>query len=121
RPQDSTIVLHGRKLFVPYALGADHLLVLGRTGSAPDALTFFLVSGGLDVVPMAGMSNDKLFEVNFENLRLPSAAQLGPLNSGWTAFQSALPRAAVIQSAELVGLADHAFELAVEYAKQRVA
>ena len=116
--------LDGRKLFVPYAHVADPLVVLARTGAALTQLSLFLVpaaSRGLSLRPLTSMAGDKLFEVQFEAVQLPADALLGPLHGGWDALQAVLPLATVLQAAELVGLADAALEIAVEYAKLRVA
>jgi alkylation response protein AidB-like acyl-CoA dehydrogenase len=121
---DGELTLNGRKMFVPFAGGADYLLVLLRTGPAREQLTFFLLPtrvSGVVVEPLGALSNDKLFEVRFEHVKLSDATQLGELHGGWAALQADLPLATVIQSAELVGLSDAAFEMALEYARQRVA
>jgi alkylation response protein AidB-like acyl-CoA dehydrogenase len=59
--------------------------------------------------------------VAFEGVVLPPDSLLGPHNRGWTIWEQVLPLAAVLQAAELVGLADAALEIGVEYAKLRVA
>jgi alkylation response protein AidB-like acyl-CoA dehydrogenase len=116
--------LSGRKLFVPYAQVADPLLVLARTGAAPEALSLFVVSGraaGLALHPLVTLSGDRQYEVELDDVALPEDALVGTLDRGWAAFQDVYPLATVLQSAELVGLADMALEIAVEYAKIRVA
>jgi alkylation response protein AidB-like acyl-CoA dehydrogenase len=116
--------LAGRKLFVPYAHLADPLLVLVRTGVTATELSWFMVpasSPGLSVQPLTAIGNDKLFEVVFDGVIAPPEAMLGPLNWGWEALQAVMPVATVLQAAELVGLADAALEIGVEYAKMRVA
>ena len=122
--QPSGYRLTGRKLFVPYAPVADPLVVLARTGDAPEALSLFLVparSAGLALYPLQTLSGERQYEVELNGVDVPADALLGAENSGWAAFQAVYPLAAVLQSAELVGLADMALEIAVEYAKIRVA
>jgi 3-oxocholest-4-en-26-oyl-CoA dehydrogenase beta subunit len=122
--RDGQITLDGRKLFVPYAVGADSILVLARTGEEAQSLTWYLVPAGapgVTVTPLAAMSNDRLCEVVFDGVLLPAEAQVGERDGAWSSFESVLPRANVIQAAELVGLCDAAFEQALEYAKVRVA
>jgi alkylation response protein AidB-like acyl-CoA dehydrogenase len=116
--------LDGCKLFVPFAQVADPLIVVARTGEAPTQLSLFLVpaaSAGLSLVPLQTMAGDKQFEVVCEGVELAATALLGPLHGGWGALQAITPAATVLQAAELVGLADAALEIAVEYAKMRVA
>jgi alkylation response protein AidB-like acyl-CoA dehydrogenase len=117
-------VLDGRKMFVPYALGAEALLVLARTGEAPDALSFLLVpadADGLELTALRAMSNDRLFQVDLTGVRVGADALVGERDGGWAALQAQLPRATVLQAAELVGLADAAFDQAVAYTKVRIA
>jgi alkylation response protein AidB-like acyl-CoA dehydrogenase len=116
--------LTGRKLFVPYAQVADPLLVLARSGEAPEALSWLLVStraSGLALHPLETLSGERQYEVELNGVEVPDTALLGGEGSGWAALQASYPLATVLQSAELVGLADMALEIAVEYAKIRVA
>jgi alkylation response protein AidB-like acyl-CoA dehydrogenase len=120
----SAAVLSGRKLFVPFASTADVLVVLARTGPAPEQLTFFVVPSatpGLALTPLRTMSGEPQFDVEFHHVRVGRDVSLGALDSGWVAWQSILPAATVLQAVELVGLADTALDMAVEYAKRRVA
>jgi alkylation response protein AidB-like acyl-CoA dehydrogenase len=123
-PLRSEFRLSGRKLFVPYAQVADSLLVLARTGDVEAQLSWFVVpaeSAGLRVRPLEAMGSDKLFEVELDGVEVREDALLGPLHGGWEEWQSLLPLATVLQAAELVGLADAALEIGIEYAKMRVA
>jgi len=118
------LVLDGRKLFVPYASAADQILVLARTGEPATDLTWVLVpsdAAGVRITPLATMSTDRLHEVTFARVAVAPEALVGELGSGWEAFRRVLPRVKVIQAAELVGLADAAFESALEYSKVRIA
>ncbi|MCZ6624433.1 MAG: acyl-CoA/acyl-ACP dehydrogenase [Deltaproteobacteria bacterium] len=122
--KDSYVSLTGRKLFVPFAHVCDFLIVLARTGPKPEQLTFYVVprdTRGLEITPLQTISGEKQCVVEFTNVILAADAMLGPLNSGWETLQSLLPRATVLQASELVGIADAALEMAVEYAKQRIA
>jgi alkylation response protein AidB-like acyl-CoA dehydrogenase len=116
--------LHGRKLFVPFAQVADPLLVLARTGPAPAALSWLLVpanASGLQMTALETLSGERQYEVEFAGVEVGSEALLGEQDGGWAAYQAVHPLATVLQSAELVGLADMALEIGVEYAKIRMA
>lgn len=121
---DDHVILNGCKLFVPFAHVADFLIVLARTGAQPEEFTFYIVPAkisGLEMMPLKTLSGEKQFEVKFADVKLGKEATLGPLNRAWAAFQSILPGATVLQAAELVGIADAALEMAVAYAKERIA
>jgi alkylation response protein AidB-like acyl-CoA dehydrogenase len=116
--------LDGRKLFVPFAHLADPLLVLARTGQRSRDLSFFALPAGtpgVELRPLETLSGEKQFEVRFDGAELPQEALLGPMHGGWAGLQATLPVATVLQCAELVGIADAALEIAVDYAKQRIA
>ena len=51
---------------------------------------------------------------------MPSANVLGAVDSGWETVQKGLRRATLALCAEMVGGAQRALEMTVEYAKQRV-
>ena len=93
--------LSGRKLFVPYAQVADPLLVLARTGAAPEALSLFLVPGraaGLTLNPLVTLSGERQYEVEFDDVALPEDALVGQLRRRLGRLPGRLPtgdRAAV--------------------------
>ena len=119
-------VLKGTKLFVPDANVADFLLVAARTksGAEPAAgISIFLVdvkSPGVKVIPLKTLGRDKLCEVVFDNVTVPSKDLVGKLNGGWPVIKSILRKAAVAKCAEMVGGAQASLDMAVSYAKERV-
>lgn len=119
-------VLKGNKLFVPDANVADFLLVAARTKTGIDpaeGISIFLVdvkSPGVKVVPLKTLGRDKLCEVVFDNVTVPSKDLVGKLNGGWPVIKSILRKAAVAKCAEMVGGAQASLDMAVSYAKERV-
>jgi len=119
-------VLKGTKLFVPDANVADFLLVAARTKTGADpaeGISIFLVdakSPGVKVTPLKTLGRDKLCEVVFDNVTVPSKDLVGKLNGGWPVIKSILRKAAVAKCAEMVGGAQASLDMAVSYAKERV-
>lgn len=119
-------VLKGNKLFVPDANVANFLLVAARTKTGIDpaeGISIFLVdvkSPGVKVVPLKTLGRDKLCEVVFDNVTVPSKHLVGKLNGGWPVIKSILRKAAVAKCAEMVGGAQASLDMAVSYAKERV-
>ena len=114
--------LDGAKLLVPYAHVADQLLVLARTGPAPDATTLFLVKADKKGVDIEGLDNTAgypLFAVRFDAVELSADAVVGAEGAGWETLKPALDRASVLQCAEIVGAGEAVLEMAIDYAKQR--
>ncbi len=119
-------ILNGAKLFVPDANVADFLLVAARTKSGADpaeGISIFIVdvkSRGVKVTPLKTLGRDKLCEVVFDNVTIPSKDLVGKLNGGWPVIKSILRKAAVAKCAEMVGGAQASLDMAVSYAKERV-
>ena len=123
---DDGFLIHGTKLFVPYAHIADYLLVVARTrGIAGDrkGITVFIVdrkSQGINITPLATIAADKQFEVSFDKVFVPSKNILGSLHNGLRLITETLKKAAAIQCAEMVGGAEQEMEMTAEHTKNRV-
>jgi len=120
-------VINGTKLFVDNFVAADQCLVACRTapGSNGNAgLSLFLVdtkSPGLSHAPLVTLAKDKQSEVVFENVRVPRANLIGELNQGGPIVERMLDRATALLCAQMLGATRKDAEMAIEYAKYRVA
>jgi alkylation response protein AidB-like acyl-CoA dehydrogenase len=130
-----TYVLAGTKLLVAYAPAADRFLVTVRTSDGKtagdsrdgregpeDGISLLLVdarSSGITWSPMRNIAGLPLYALTFEDVAVPSNALLGPPGRGWAAFSSAVTRAAVLQTATIVGAARRVLEMTSQYAKDR--
>jgi alkylation response protein AidB-like acyl-CoA dehydrogenase len=117
--------LDGCKLFVPDAAGVDLLVVVAKTGDAPDAgLGLFVVPRDTNGVETRKLSSldllRPLYEVAFRDVALPADALLGGDASAEATVARVLDRARVVVAAEMVGGADVCLESSVAYAKERV-
>jgi alkylation response protein AidB-like acyl-CoA dehydrogenase len=119
--------LDGTKLFVADGHVANFVAAAARTepGDNPRrGLTLFLVdlpADGVSVVPLPTMdATRRLAAVEFKGLRVPLDAVLGEIGDGWRTLRPALQRGQVGMSAESVGAAQKAMEMAVDYAKIRI-
>jgi alkylation response protein AidB-like acyl-CoA dehydrogenase len=120
-------ILNGTKLFVPDAQNADYIICAARTagGKDPsDGLTLFIVdinTAGITVKPLPTIAGDKQGEVVFEDVRVTADNVLGERNRAWPHIENIVRRAAVARCAEMVGLAQKALDISLEYAKERIA
>ncbi|HZQ56903.1 MAG TPA: acyl-CoA dehydrogenase family protein [Acidimicrobiales bacterium] len=120
-------LLTGTKLLVAYAASADWFLVPVRTGDAPDGrpddgISVLLVdarSPGTTLAPVRNIAGQPLFAVTFDRVPVPADALVGPADGGWAALSSALTKAAVLQTAMIVGAARRVLEMTNQYAKDR--
>jgi alkylation response protein AidB-like acyl-CoA dehydrogenase len=120
-------VINGTKLFVDNFVAADHCLVACRTAPASagqPGLSLFLVdtsSPGLSQIPLVTLAKDKQSEVVFNNVRVPRANLIGGLHQGGPIIERMLDQATVLLCAQMLGAARKDAEMAIEYAKYRVA
>lgn len=119
---DGEFKLDGVKLHVAFAAAADHLLVLARTGPAPAEVDLFLVpadTGGLAMEQCLSIASDTQYVVDFDEMELPAESRLGAAGAGWGIWEKAMAPGAVLAAAQAVGGAEHALEIAAEYARNR--
>jgi alkylation response protein AidB-like acyl-CoA dehydrogenase len=124
--QGEVYALHGTKLCVPYAHVADSLLVVARsgTGATPtDGITLFLVDAktpGITITKLETIADDHQCEVVLNNVKVPRGQVLGEPGKGWGLVEQVRQYGAVAKCAEMVGIAQQAFEISLNYAKTRV-
>jgi alkylation response protein AidB-like acyl-CoA dehydrogenase len=125
-PQGEDYVLNGTKLCVPFAHVADYLLTVARTGtgaSPTEGITLFLVdvkSPGLAITALETIADDHQCEVVFQDVRVPRPQVLGEPGKGWAIVDQVLQYGAVAKCAEMVGMAQQAFDISLNYVKTRV-
>ncbi|HXZ95062.1 MAG TPA: acyl-CoA dehydrogenase family protein [Dehalococcoidia bacterium] len=118
---DGNYIISGTKLFVPDAHAADYLLCVARTKPRSGA-TIFLVDAKnprINHTVLKTIAGDKLCEVVFDQMPVPTANILGRLNQGRGAVQRIIQRAAVGKCCEMVGNIQRVLEMTVDYAKER--
>ena len=115
-------VLDGLKRHVLFASAADRLVVLARTGDAPEDVDLFLVdptAEGVTLRQQFSLSSDTQYEVTFEGVTVQAGDRIGGAGSGWATWQSVLEPALVLLGAQAVGGARYALEITTQYAKDR--
>ena len=126
-PSADGYVINGTKLFVPHAHIADYILCVTRTKDSPnpeEGITLFLVDAkakGVQIQPLTTMTGEKLCEVVFNNVAVPSKSMLGESGKGWSVVKRLLAEAQVAECAWMTGGARWAMETSIEYAKTRIA
>jgi len=120
--------LVGTKLFCPDAHIADRLLVVARTATATEddasnGITLFIAPAKHAAVlcfPQASTGFDNQSQIEFVNLVVDEEDKLGEINRGWPIVERLLNWGALGKCAEMVGAANKAFEMTVDYASDRV-
>jgi alkylation response protein AidB-like acyl-CoA dehydrogenase len=119
--------VNGEKRFVPDAHVADTIIVAARTSrrSAPDrGISLFLVdaqSKGLHIEQMPSVDTSRrICRVIMDNVVVQEDRLLGEIDEAWPYIERAAELTHVPVCCELVGLAEKALEMVVEYLKVRV-
>ena len=117
-------VINGQKLFTSFAGQADYSWMTVRTD--PDApkkhrgISMFIVdmkTPGITVNKLDTMFDYALYEVFFDNVRVPKTAVVGELNQGWNYLTVALDHERVFMGG-VVAQHRRLFEELVQYAKE---
>ena len=124
RRDGDSYVLNGTKLFIRDSHVVDKLVVVARTaGSGADGISLFAVDArapGVRHTPVRTIASDKQNEVKLEDVRVPASDLLGEEGKAWPVFQRIAQKATVIECAYLVGLSQMAFDITLNYTKERV-
>ena len=121
-PERSAFRLSGVKRHVAFAAAAQQLVVLARTGDAPEDVDLFLVdpaSPGVALRQQFSVSSDTQYEVTFTDVVVSDEDRIGPAGSGWATWQQVLEPALVLLAAQAVGGARYALEITTQYALDR--
>ncbi len=120
-------LLTGTKMFVDNFVVAEKFLVAARTAPAGDenqGISLFLVdtnSPGISAISLTTLAKDKQSKVTFDRVSVPASNLVGELNQGWPVVQRLLDLATALICAQMVGATRKDAEMAIEYAKNRVA
>lgn len=121
-------VINGRKCFITNAPHAKFFVVFAKTDKSKGVkgISAFLVESDRPGVS-TGKHEDKMgirlasaSDVIFEDVRIPATNLLGVEGGGFKIAMQTLDIARIDCAAAAVGIAQHAIELSVKYAKERV-
>jgi alkylation response protein AidB-like acyl-CoA dehydrogenase len=127
RQDGDGFVLNGVKRFVEYANTAQSCLVACRTlpGSrGREGISLLLVdlkAAGLTSSKYNTIAKENIGELAFQDVRVPAANLIGPLDGGWSAIERMLDRGTALLCAQMAGASRRSMEFAVDYAKHRSA
>lgn len=117
-----TVVLSGEKRYVEAAAVADVVLVTARTGEGVTQVLVPTDTEGITVRRARSVDMTRRFAtVVLDEVRLPSTAVVGEPGGAGDAVERQRALALALQCAEMVGVADRALELTLEYGRDRFA
>lgn len=129
--EDNNWVINGRKIWTPHAAGwngkhVDLLAVAAKvdlTLPPQESLSMFLTPGdttGITIeenIETVGQPGAEVCIVNFDSVRVPKENLLGKIGDGILISETAFTATAGLVGIMAVGVARHAFEIALEFAR----
>jgi len=122
---DNQFHINGQKLFVHNMKWADHIVTIAKVADESchfDTLGIFLVdvkSHGLSYELMDGIDGDELAEVNYKDVVVSQDAFIGKANNIKDII-NIIDKMKIAYSAEMVGGAERALEIAIAYSNTRM-
>ena len=118
-PDGSGWRLSGTKRHVPFARGADRLLVLARTDDGVVLLLVDPAAEGVALDQQHTIASDTQYRVDFDRVRVTADALVGTIDGGWPVWDSVMHDGIILLAAQAVGGARQALDITVQYAKDR--
>jgi acyl-CoA dehydrogenase len=117
-------VLNGSKLWITGAATADWGIVFARTGEkgSGGGISAFIVdrdAPGMETREIPVIRSYAPYEVSFKDVRVPVENRLGEEGQGFAICQEWLVHARVPYSAAVIGIAQEALRIAIEWARER--
>jgi alkylation response protein AidB-like acyl-CoA dehydrogenase len=122
KPDGDGFRLSGTKRHVLFASAAARLVVLARTGDAPEAVDLFLVdprAAGVTLTQQRSLASDTQYQVDLADVRVAAADRIGAAGTGWKHFDAVMHDGIILLAALAMGGAERALEITVQYAKDR--
>ncbi len=124
--QNNSIVITGKKLYVPDAESANYIICVARTGDfvsgSEDGLGVFILdrkSPGITLRELKTMAIDKQYEIVLDEVKVVSGCTLGENGKVRSWLEPILFKAALAKCAEMMGSGQRVLQLAVAHAKNR--
>ena len=122
-----SLVITGVKHFVDNFAAAELVVMAVRTAPPSDdnaGITLVIVptaAAGITETRLATLAKDSQSKVAMDGVRVPASNVIGEINRGWPAALAMLDTGAALLCAQIIGAARKDAEMAIEYAKNRVA
>ena len=124
---DDSLVITGVKHFVDNYSAAELMVMAVRTAVPSDAnagITLAIVptnAAGITETRLTTLAKDSQSKLELDGVRIPLANVIGEINQGWPATQAMLDTGTALLCAQIIGAARKDAEMAIEYARNRVA
>ncbi len=111
--------LDGVKVLVPDAQGVDLVLVAARTRDGGVLVVVPTDAPGVSITPMRRLDAQSVAEIRFDGVCVPPDARVGEPDPARSVLTDAYDVWTALLAADLLGTAQRALEMTVDYAKER--
>jgi isovaleryl-CoA dehydrogenase len=124
-PTGDRFVLNGTKFWITNAPEADTLVVYARTGTAPGAISAFIVEKGMkgfrvsQKLDKMGMRGSDTGELVFEDCEVPAENLMGTLDQGVRILMSGLDYERAVLAGGPLGLMQACIDVVLPYVRDR--
>lgn len=115
-------ILNGKKNFVIDGGFADYIIVVARTSEKEDHLSLFILAKdvkGLNIIPTTMVDHKNAANIEFKEVIISEANLLGAQNDAKEIIEETLDISRAALSAEMLGGALEAFDITLNYLKER--
>ncbi len=122
-----SLVINGVKHFVDNFSAAELIVMAIRTGGPGDGsegITLAIVPAnapGITETRLTTLAKDSQSKLQLDGVRIPMSNVIGDVNEGWAATSEMLDTGTALLCTQIIGAARKDAEMAIEYAKNRVA
>ena len=122
-----SLVINGVKHFVDNFSAAELMVMAVRTAAPTDAsagITLVIVptnAAGITETRLTTLAKDSQSKLSLDGVRVPLTNVIGEVNQGWPATSDMLDTGTALLCAQIIGAARKDAEMAIDYAKNRVA
>lgn len=123
KKENDNYVINGKKKWISFAGIADFYIVISNSDEGPGAFIIDRYTKGVNTKPITGLLAGRataIAEIEFENVRVPSANLLGKIGAGITEIvANALDEGRFSVAWGGLGIAQAALEAMVDYTRER--
>lgn len=115
-------ILNGKKYFVIDGGFADYIIVAAKTSDKEEHPSLFILNNnekGLNIIPTTMVDHKNAANIEFKNVSVSQENMLGEENSAKAIIEETLDISIAALSAEMLGGALEAFEITLNYLKER--
>ena len=122
-----SLIINGVKHFVDNFSAAELMVMAVRTAAPTDAsagITLAIVptnAAGITETRLTTLAKDSQSKLNLGGVRIPLSNVIGEVGQGWPATSEMLDTGTALLCAQIIGAARKDAEMAIDYAKNRVA